>query len=114
MSIPATKEAYESILRYYADAQGLRACVLKLYDTYGAVVHHHRLYSRQSVKSGKPMGMSPGEQKIDLLHVKDVVAAFLIAGERVRNQGSGGIEEFYLRSRKNAFDQRARRASRQN
>jgi nucleoside-diphosphate-sugar epimerase len=96
----ATKEAFESILRYYADSAGLRACVLKLYDTYGPGDKRRKLLSliRESVNSGQAMGLSPGDQKIDLLHVSDAVAAFQVAGERVHKGGPGGVEEFYLRS----------------
>src|SRR5690606_8610300 len=39
--------------------------------------------------------LSPGEQKIDLLHVRDVVDAFVIAASRAR---PAGVEEFYLRA----------------
>jgi nucleoside-diphosphate-sugar epimerase len=96
----ATKEAFESVLRYYADAQALRACVLKLYDTYGPQDKRRKLLSliRESVNSSKPMGLSPGDQKIDLLHVNDAISAFLTAGARVREPGPGRLEEFYLRS----------------
>jgi nucleoside-diphosphate-sugar epimerase len=96
----ATKEAFESILRYYADSAGLRVCVLKLYDTYGPGDQRRKLLKllREAARSSTAIGLSPGEQKIDLLHVSDAVAAFIKASERVRANGPGKFEEFYLRS----------------
>lgn len=98
----ATKEAYESILRYYADAFGLRACVLKLYDTYGPGDTRRKLLNilREATFKKEPVGLSPGEQKIDLLHIDDAVAAFIHASARVRETGVGRVEEFYLRSQR--------------
>lgn len=96
----ATKESFESLLRYYGDALALRSCVLKLYDTYGPGDTRRKLLNvmREAARTKTPIGMSPGEQKIELLHVSDAVEAFLIAGERVRRPGPGRLEEFYLRT----------------
>lgn len=98
----ATKEAFESILRYYADAFALRTCVLKLYDTYGPGDTRRKLLNilREASLKKEVIGLSPGEQKIDLLHVDDAVAAFLHAGQRVSETGPGRVEEFYLRSQR--------------
>lgn len=95
----ATKEALEVILKYYADARGLKAVVLKLNDTYGPGDPRRKLLSilREAATKKEPLGLSPGEQKIDLLHVTDVVNAFKVAGLRVA-KNPAGVEEFYLRS----------------
>lgn len=95
----ATKEAFEAILRYYADAKGLRAYVLKLNDTYGPDDTRRKLISilRDASLKAEPIGLSPGEQKLDLLHVRDVVAAFQLAAKNIANE-SAGVKEYYLRS----------------
>ncbi len=95
----ATKEAFEVILRYYADAHGLKAVVLKLNDTYGPADPRRKLLAilREAALKKESLGLSPGEQKIDLLHVNDVINAFKVAGARVA-KNVAGVEEFYLRS----------------
>jgi nucleoside-diphosphate-sugar epimerase len=102
----ATKEAFESILRYYADAHGLKSTVLKLFDTYGPGDTRRKLLSllrdtwrsAEGKSTGKtsvqPLGLSPGDQKIDLLHVHDAVRAFTLAGARSPEKPC--VEEFYL------------------
>jgi nucleoside-diphosphate-sugar epimerase len=98
----ATKEAFEAILRYFADAKGLRAIILKLSDTYGPGDTRRKLLAilRESSRKGEVLDLSPGEQKIDLLHVNDVVEAFKTAGQRVLTIPSASIEDFSLKSGK--------------
>jgi nucleoside-diphosphate-sugar epimerase len=99
----ATKEAFESILRYYASANGLYATVLKLYDTYGPQDTRAKLLSllRQAwQEEKKTLGLSPGEQKIDLVHVQDIVRAFIQASARKNDVKQGKVEEFYLSSKR--------------
>jgi nucleoside-diphosphate-sugar epimerase len=77
----ATKEAYEKILTYYAEAHGLQYTTLKLFDTYGPNDHRKKLfYLLKSLEnSQQALDMSPGEQLIDLVHIDDVLRAFMIA-----------------------------------
>lgn len=95
----ATKEAFEAILRYYGDAHGLKSIVLKLNDTYGPGDPRRKLLAilRESAIKNETLGLSPGEQKLDLLHIRDVISAFKTAGLRVE-KNAPGVEEFYLRS----------------
>ncbi len=96
----ATKEAFESILRYYCDARGLRNVTLKLFDTYGPRDSRKKLLRllRDSAEAAQPLKLSPGEQEIDLLHVSDAVQAFMSAMVRVQKNPEGKFEDFYLRS----------------
>jgi nucleoside-diphosphate-sugar epimerase len=96
----ATKEAFDSILRYYSDAHGLRAITLKLFDTYGPGDDRSKLMRTLRDVAGKEtvLKMSPGEQEIDLLHVKDAARAFIQAAIRVRELDPHANEEYYLRS----------------
>ncbi len=81
----ATKQAGQDLLRFYEDARGLSVATLKLFDTYGPGDTRRKLVQLlvEAAMSGEPLGMSPGEQVIDLSHVSDVVAAFLAAADHL-------------------------------
>jgi len=81
----ATKQAFEAILEYYIQACGIKAITLKLFDTYGPDDPRPKLFHllNKAAKSGEPLDMSAGEQMIDLVHVDDVVEAYLIAAQRM-------------------------------
>jgi nucleoside-diphosphate-sugar epimerase len=53
---------------------------LKLYDTYGAGDTRPKLFAtlKRILQNGEELAMSPGDQKIDILHIDDVVRAFLV------------------------------------
>lgn len=92
----ATKHAFEILLQYYLETSELQAVTLKLFDTYGPddprpkLMH---LLDRIS-ESGETLAMSPGEQLIDLVHIDDVVDAYLGAAQRLLD-GLGGEHERY-------------------
>jgi nucleoside-diphosphate-sugar epimerase len=73
----ATKEAFEQILGYYVDLR-LSAVTLRLFDVYGPADPRSKLINLLSdiAASGKSLDMTPGEQKIDLVHVDDVCRAY--------------------------------------
>jgi nucleoside-diphosphate-sugar epimerase len=92
----ATKQAVETMLRYYVDAEGLRVIALKLYDTYGPDDKRNKIWSRlaRMPQDSAPLSMSPGGQLIDLVHVDDTVAAFLVAGQRLRDDLVADMEDY--------------------
>jgi nucleoside-diphosphate-sugar epimerase len=96
----ATKQAFEAILRYYADAEALSVVTLKLFDTYGPGDRRGKLVSRlaKMVHDGSSLTMSPGEQLIDLVHVDDVVNAFLMAAARLLAGEVTGMEDYAVSS----------------
>ena len=71
----ATKQAFEDILKYYTDAEGIRAIILEIYDTYGAFDNRGKLlnYWKQILETGEAMLLSPGEQKLDYVYIEDVL-----------------------------------------
>ena len=77
----ASKQAFEMLLQYYQETAPLRSITLKLFDTYGDGDKRKKLLAllAELAKTGKTLAMSPGEQKIDLVHVDDVVEAFWLA-----------------------------------
>jgi len=87
----ATKQAFEDILAYYIDAHGLKATTLALFDTYGPNDPRAKLIALlwKTAKSQQPLSMSPGEQLIDLVHVDDVMRAYIRATEALQEQIGG-------------------------
>lgn len=86
----ATKKAAEDLAAYYAFHTSLDVCTLGFYDLYGA----HQPYARflnaclEAVRSGNEFHMSPGEQELCFLYVKDAAdaIAYALMAERSRNQ----------------------------
>ncbi len=81
----ATKQALEAILEYYVQARGIKAITLKLFDTYGPNDPRPKLFHllKKAATSGMALDMSAGAQLIDLVHIDDVVEAYLIAAQRL-------------------------------
>jgi len=81
----ATKQAYESIVRFYVEACHIQVLHLTLYDTYGPNDPRKKLlpYLIQCCETGEPLSMSPGEQNIDLVHINDVVECYRAAIDRI-------------------------------
>ncbi|MGE3780901.1 MAG: NAD-dependent epimerase/dehydratase family protein, partial [Pirellulaceae bacterium] len=96
----ATKTAFEAIVRYYASAHTLRAITLKLFHSYGPDDPRPKLFSvfRRAALSDEPVDMSPGEQLIDLVHVDDVVSAYLVAAARLCEGAVSGWESYAVSS----------------
>ena len=74
----ATKQAFIDMAKYYSDAFGIRFCTLKLCDTYGPNDTRKKLFKlfKDCSESGEMLKMSPGEQKIDLIYITDIIAGF--------------------------------------
>ncbi len=93
----ATKQAFEDILDFYADAFGMRVITLKLFDTYGSDDPRPKLVNLlvNAMKTGEALGMSPGEQLLDLVHIDDVTRAFAIAAQQLLDDASSRSHERY-------------------
>lgn len=94
----ATKSAFDAILQYYVEAKGFSSVSLKLFDTYGPGDERAKLIKLllKTLRTNAPLSMSPGEQKIDLVYIDDVVEAFVQAGERVMKSTAGTSEIFTI------------------
>lgn len=86
----ATKQAFEDILDFYADAFGIRVITLKLFDTYGPDDPRPKLVNLlvKAMKSGEALGMSPGDQVLDLVHIDDVTRAFAVCAQQLLDDAS--------------------------
>lgn len=96
----ATKQAFEAFVDAAAASSSLRAITLKLFDTYGPADPRRKLLRLllDAADSGEGLAMSPGEQRIDLVHVSDVVEAFATAVEQLESQADGTHERFAVSS----------------
>jgi nucleoside-diphosphate-sugar epimerase len=92
----ATKQAFEALLEYYIQACGINAITLKLFDTYGPNDPRPKLFHllNKAAATGEPLGMSAGEQLIDLVYIDDVAEAYLIAAQRLL-EGKVTMHETY-------------------
>jgi nucleoside-diphosphate-sugar epimerase len=81
----ATKAAFEALLGYFTDGNGIDAITLVMHDSYGPGDPRRKIFSilRERAASSEPFAMSAGEQLIDLIHVDDAVDAFMTAAHRL-------------------------------
>lgn len=76
----ATKTAADSLIEYYTFRENMRAVILYFYGTYGSNDKRGKVldYILQSIISGEKFKLSPGEQKLNLVHIDDIVRAIQI------------------------------------
>lgn len=79
----ATKQAFIDMAKYYSDVFGIKFCTLKLCDTYGPNDTRRKIFKlfKDYSESGEVLKMSPGEQKIDLVYITDIIAGFIRLAE---------------------------------
>lgn len=79
----ATKQAFLDILKYYHKTQQLSVITLEFYDSYGPNDTRKKLFYalNEVAQTQKSLAMSAGEQPLDLVYIKDIVAAFKCAAD---------------------------------
>lgn len=92
----ATKEAFQNIIKYYVEVENIRCITLKLFDTYGENDKRPKLINllNKFADEGTELNMSPGEQLLDLVHVEDIVEAYIIAYENLNKDLSLRDEKY--------------------
>ena len=74
----ATKQAFEAVAQYYVESSDILFTTLYLNDTYGPGDTRKKILNIwNSMKITDSLVMSPGEQKVNLLHIRDVVSGYL-------------------------------------
>ena len=93
----ATKQAFEDILDFYVDAFGIDVITLKLFDTYGPDDPRPKLVNLllKALRTGEAIGMSPGEQLLDLVHIDDVTRAFAVSAQHLLDGRSPPSHKHY-------------------
>lgn len=96
----AMKQAVSTLAEYYLDTAGLRLLELHLYDSYGEDDPRQRLLNQlqASVASERALALSPGEQRLHLVHVDDLAQGFLMACTQIAKQPAGTRRIFRLPS----------------
>lgn len=90
----ATKQAFETIAQYYAEARHFRVLHLVIGDTYGEDDPRPKLIP--ALQKNQSMALSPGNQVVEFLHVDDVVRGFCV-GMRYLAEQKISIERYALR-----------------
>ena len=92
----ATKQAFETICSYYVETAELRVTTLRLFDSYGPGDGRRKLLRLwlETLETGQPLRMSPGDQVVDLVHVDDICRAFVHAAERMTAWDHAGSEVY--------------------
>ncbi|MFA6146755.1 MAG: NAD(P)-dependent oxidoreductase [bacterium] len=96
----ATKQAFEDLLTFWSNTTPLRTTILELFDVYGPDDPRPKLLSlllRVAFEGGEA-GLTPGEQLVDMVHVDDVVEAFVLAGDRLGGLAPGSREKYSVSS----------------
>lgn len=75
----ATKQAFMDVAKFYSETTDIQICTLKLCDTYGPNDTRRKIYAlfKENAQTGELLKMSAGEQKMDILHIDDVVEGFV-------------------------------------
>lgn len=74
----ATKEAFESMAKFYTQTSNLVFTTIKLNDTFGAKDTRSKVFNlwTKLVATGEKLSMSAGQQIIDISYIDDVVSAY--------------------------------------
>lgn len=92
----ASKQAFRSLLSFYVETCDLRVINLELFDTFGPNDRRDKLFNLldRLRTTGETISMSPGYQKINLVHIDDVCDAFILALKRLRLDLVKGSETY--------------------
>lgn len=98
----ATKEAFEDVIGYHVQKDEVQCTNLVLFDVYGPNDPRRKLLQLLEIhaRTGEVLRLSPGMQKLDMVYIDDVVAAFITAGDRLLQRRSrlGTAERFAVSS----------------
>lgn len=75
----ATKQAFEDIAKYYYETQKINFVTIKLNDTFGPNDTRSKIFNLwgKAVANNENLGMSPGEQVIDISYIENIVDAYI-------------------------------------
>lgn len=95
----ASKQAFEMIARYYQERSNILFTTLYLNDTYGPGDTRKKVLNIwKAMKDTDSMDMSPGEQEMNLLHIRDVVSGYLRFIHLVQNGKAAANVPYVLKS----------------
>jgi len=79
----ASKRAFQNLIDFYAINNGLNATTLVLYDVYGTGDWRSKLLPQlaKSIIEGVPVDLTPGNQIVSMVDVRDVAHGFVLVGQ---------------------------------
>lgn len=94
----ATKSSIKKYIDYYCTYKDFRAIELVLYGTFGKSDNRGKLLDSliESAISGGSLDLSPGKQKLNLVHIDDICDGFLNAIGRLDQDCERASESFAL------------------
>lgn len=94
----ATKEAFQSIARYYTETSNLVFTTIKLNDTFGQNDTRGKVFTlwTKILNTGEQLEMSAGEQIIDISYIDDVVTAYIKLIELLSKDPNGYRNKEYV------------------
>ena len=86
----ATKQAFQDIARFYYETNKINFVTLKLNDTFGQGDTRKKVFNlwKGLAESGENLGMSPGEQIIDISYIDDIVEAYMLMIKHLNNDNN--------------------------
>ncbi len=94
----ATKQAFEDLAKYYYETSEICFVTLKLIDTYGPSDIRTKIFAlwKKAAESGETLDMSPGDQLIDIVYVKDVINAYNLLVKHVEKNSQRLVSGDYF------------------
>lgn len=88
----ASKQAADDVINFYAGTSNLNAITLKIYDSYGPGDPRRKFLQvvADAAESGETLRASPGEQRLHMVHVDDLIDGFVHAGNRLASGDTAG------------------------
>jgi nucleoside-diphosphate-sugar epimerase len=83
----ATKQAFQDIAKFYYQTEKINFVTIKLNDTFGEGDTRKKVFNlwKGLADSGENLGMSPGDQIIDISYIDDIVEAFTLMIDHLKN-----------------------------
>jgi len=75
----ASKQAFINLAKFYTETSNIQFVTLKLCDTFGPNDSRPKILNlfKRISETQEILGMSPGDQQLDILYIDDVVAGFI-------------------------------------
>lgn len=97
----ATKQAFEDVIRYYIADEKVTVMDLQLFDVFGPKDPRKKVLNLvAALRDGDDMQMSPGEQKLYMCYIEDVVAAYMHTLDEIVQKPVGVYEKWAVRAEK--------------
>ena len=100
----ASKQAFETIARFYVESSNIIFTTIKLNDTFGEGDNRKKIFNlwAEISESGQTLKMSAGEQLIDIVHVDEVVKNYLKLAKILNNKKGKqhNLKSYYITSGK--------------